>query len=152
MTTSNDLGSDFILAFSRLSGDPESYTARQQVLAKLAEVKAQAAQGNPMAYYRLAMAFPPKSDKYCELMQKAAELGSTNAMFALMKHYVDINPKLSARFAQQILASQDQFLIGQTQDFLATRPELAKTNRNHFFQPTQSDLEAHITPKPRRAR
>ena len=136
MAASKDMGSEFVTAFTLLSRDPDSYTAQQRVLANLNDLKTQAAQGNAMAFYRLAMAFPPKSDKYCELMGQAAKLGSTNAMFSLMQMYSKTNPKLSAKYARGILSSQDTYLREQTSAYLEDHPELKQRvtpNPHQFF-------------------
>lgn len=112
-----------------LSLKPDNYIAQERLIGLMATMKAQA-ETNPMTCYRLAQAYPSNSESWLELMQQAAKLGLTNAMYDLavlsLKSKQPDKQAEALPYLQGILDSKDTFMISQAQELLAQYPGLMK--------------------------
>lgn len=93
---------------------PEDFKTKAETLPVFKQMKHLAAEGNPIAQFYLAQAYPAKSSQYRKWMQASADQGFTNAMLALVQVYAE-NDKVTeiqqaANYVLKILSSNDSYI------------------------------------------
>lgn len=128
MTATLDSSYKFATLVERLHKSPDNPALKQELVRSLPEMKA-LAKVNPLAQFRLAQIHAPNSPQYKQMMRQSANMGCTNAMFALcellVKSKSPADLKTAAHYMLMIERSKDSYIIKQSQSLLAEHPELA---------------------------
>ncbi|MCA0402811.1 MAG: hypothetical protein LCH30_03345 [Proteobacteria bacterium] len=102
----------------------QKHEDKMAIVTAYRKYKREAERGNSMAQYKLAESFPKGSAQYLAWMEKSAEQGLTNAMFALSQVYAEKGDVKALRFAKAILNSNDSFMKAEVNALLANHPKL----------------------------
>lgn len=125
---STNLLSDFSRIRQQVTENPADYQARIVELSLLKQLKQRAVQGDAMAQFRLAQAYPENSAPYRKWMKAAAMQGITNAMLELSKILLASQPasniREAASYITTILHSRDSFMKVQANKLLRENPSL----------------------------
>ncbi|MBA2710238.1 MAG: hypothetical protein H0U57_06580 [Tatlockia sp.] len=128
MTLSPQFSSEFINRFKAVTEAPDNFKIKAETISMLMQMKALAINGDAMAQYRLAHAYPKNSNFYQSWMQASANQGFTNAMLALSLIYAEHGTVSGLRQAAaqivQILASNDSYIKSEAK---------ALMERNHLL-------------------
>ncbi|CAM2958402.1 hypothetical protein [Legionella worsleiensis] len=132
MVALSNVSSEFSLLVKELHKKPDNPALKQELVSRMAEMKA-LARKNPLDLYRLAQVYAPTSPQYKNMMRQSAASGCTNAMLSLtellLKSGSSNDLKTAAYYMRMIEASKDTHIIKQSRAFLSLYPELAQELR-----------------------
>lgn len=114
---------------SYVQNHPEDIQARHVFIKEMPHLIAKIDMKDNMILYRISRMFTPGSDKHIELLEKAADMGNTHAMFDIAQQSLAVEHKPIARalkYLRKINKSGDSFMRQQAETLLESHPNLQK--------------------------
>ena len=111
---------------SYVQNHPEDIQARHVFIKEMPHLIAKMDMKDNMILYRISRMFTPGSDKHIELLEKAADMGNTHAMFDIAQQSLAVEHKPIARALKYLRKSGDSFMRQQAETLLESHPNLQK--------------------------
>lgn len=141
---------------SYVQNHPDDIKARYSFIDKMPALISQMNMRDNMIVYRISRMYAPGTDKNLRLLEKAADMGNTHAMFDIAKQSLSGETKSPGRamqYLKKIASSGDSFMQQQSQALLAPFPHMqralqdkaVKVSTNSMFQKSKVDPSSEQT-------